>query len=394
MRRWTVLSALFAWVLSACLASAVEAKPPYQLVRSLQALQDQMVLGSRAARAEVPQLAADLATRLLAYDARVWHEPRNVRAVVTFVLSGGEPRVGKAVLASGNCPPQEKKLVEAAVAYAEGHAARTKALLANVDPRALDPMVGAHIALVQAALVADKYPEKAIAFLDLARILAPGTLVEEAALRRETFLINATGDFDRFIKLSGEYIRRFHESAYSDNFREHFSDAIARLDISGDSQQLQQIDDVLSALRPSDQLKLYLMIARASVIRGKISAAEFAAVKAEHLAPPHSTDVDRAQLYSGAAEVFTPTYQRGETLLGGLDTDHLNREESSLRDAALSVSQQIHAWPQIDPKAVQAKAPQDAVPAALDPVMASSTQTILDAQKALAGMNTSKTEMP
>jgi chemotaxis protein MotC len=394
MRRATLLLACLALVFGYANAGAAETKPPYELVRSLQALQDQMVLGNRAARAEVPQLTADLATRLLAYNSSVWHEPRNVRAVVTYLLSGGDPRVAQAVLATGNCPPQEKRLIEAALAYTEGHAGRAKALLTNLDPRTLDPMVGAHIALVQAALVAEKYPEKAIAFLDVARVLAPGTLVEEAALRREIFLINATGDFERFMKLSGEYIRRFHNSAYADNFREHFSDAIARLDISGDSEQLQQIDDALSALLPGDQLKIYLMIARASVIRGKIPAAEFAALKAEDLAAPNSTEIGRAQLYDGAAEIFTPSYQRGQTLLGDLDGDHLTREESSLKDAALSVSQQIHAWPQIDQKTKSGEAPQDAVQPALDPVMASTSQTIAAAQKALADMDDLKTDAP
>ncbi len=383
MRRGAFAIALLAWAFAAGSAGAAPSKPPYQLVRSLHALQDQIVLGNRAARAAVAALSADLATRLLSYNSSVWREPRNVRAVVTYVLSGGSARVAQAVLSSGKCAPQEKPLVEAALAYSEGRAARARTLLADIDPRTLEPIVGGHIALIEAALVVEKDPEKAVELLDLARVLAPGTLVEEAALRREIFLINATGDFDRFISLSGDYIRRFQNSTYADNFREHFSDAVARLDISGDSTEFQQIDDTLSSLGPSDQLKIYLMIARSSILLGKIPAAEFAAARAEGLADADSIEICRAKLYDGAAEIFTPSYQRGEGLLDSLNVGRLSREESTLKDAALSVSKQIHEWPQVDASEPVESLEDQTVPQQLDSVMASSTATIDAAQKAL-----------
>jgi chemotaxis protein MotC len=394
MRLCAAAVAIVASILTYGPAGAAESKPPYELVRSLNALQDQMVVGNRAARAAVPQLAAELEKRLLAYDPKVWREPRNVRAAVTYVLSGGSPRVMKAVLASGNCSQQEKKLVEATIAYSEGRAGRARALLASVDPRTLEPILGAHVALVQAGLVADKDPEKAVALLDVARVLAPGTLVEEAALRREIFLINATGDFDRFIDLSGEYIRRFLNSTYADNFRGHFSDAIARLDITGDSDQLRQIDDVLGGLKPDDQLKLYLMIARASVLRGKIAAAQFAAAKAEALASPETVEIQRAELYDGAAEIFTPEYERGDSLLGSLDTARLPREEGMLKDAALSMSGEIHQWPSPPSGASDMNPPRQTVPAGLEAVMQNSSATIDAAKKALAESDDPKAALP
>ena len=125
-------------------------------MRSLHALQDQIVLGNRTARVAISSLATELATRLLSYNPSVWREPRNARAVVTYVLSGGAPRVAETILASGDCAPQEKPLVEAAVAYSEGHVTRARTLLANVDARTLEPIVGGHIALAQAALVAEQ----------------------------------------------------------------------------------------------------------------------------------------------------------------------------------------------------------------------------------------------
>lgn len=384
MRLRALALAMLALTIAPGLASAAPSKPPYQLVRSLHALQDQIVLGNSAARAAIPGLSAELAARLLSYNPSVWREPRNVNAVVTYVLSGGSPRVAQRVFASGNCPDDDKKLLEGALAYSEGRESRARALLADIDPRTLDPLVGGHVALAQAALMAEKSPREAVALLDLARVLAPGTLVEEAALRREIFLIHATGDFERFISLSGEYIRRFHRSTYADNFREHFSDAVARLNISGDSAQLQQIDDALSSLDPADQLNIYLMIARASVLTGRITVAQFAASRAESLAAPDSTEICRAELYDGAAEIFTPGYAHGESLLNSVDAAHLSREEGTLRDAALSVSRQIHEWAQVDAQTTAASPAADPVPQALDTVMNESASTVDAAQKAIA----------
>jgi chemotaxis protein MotC len=367
-----------------CGLASAASKPPYQLVRSLHALQDQIVLGNNAARAAIPGLSAELAGRLLSYNPSVWREPRNVNAVVTYVLSGGAPRVAQKVLASGNCPADDKALLEGALAYSEGHEARARDLLGNIDPRALDPIVGGHVALVQAGLMAEKSPQKAVALLDLARVLAPGTLVEEAALRREIFLVNATGDFDRFMSLSGEYIRRFNKSTYADNFREHFSYAVARLNISGDSEQLQQIDDALSGLDSADQLDIYLMIARASVLAGKIAVAQFAATRAESFAASDSAEICRARLYEGAAEIFTPGYRRGEGLLNAVDAARLSREEGTLRDAALSVSRQIHEWPRAAAPSAAASPAAESAPQALETAMSEGDSTIDAAQKALA----------
>ncbi len=357
-------------------------------------LQNQIVLGNRTGRIAVSTLATELAARLLSYNPSVWREPRNARAVVSYILSGGSPHVAETILASGDCAPHEKPLVEAALAYSEGHVTRARSLLAKVDARTLEPIVGGHIALAQAALVASRDPYKAIELLDLARVMAPGTLIEEAALRREIFLINATGDFDRFIDLSGDYIRRFSNSTYADNFREHFSDAVARLNITGDSDQLAQIDDALSSLPPDDQLKLYLMIARASILMGRIPAAEFAAAKAQNLASPDSAESGRAQLYDGAAQIFTPSYSRGDDMLGTLNATRLSHEEVGLKDAAQSVSQQIHEWPQIDARQPLNSSGAKPLPKQLKAVIESSNATMDAAQKALAESDSLEATQP
>ncbi len=228
----------------------------------------------------MPSLLRQLGARLLAEDRSVWRDPRNARAVVVYILSGGEIRVARKVLASGKCTAFEKRLIEGALAYLEGDKTEAKGLLENVDPRSLEPAIGSHIALAQAALIAEDNPAKAMSLLDTARILAPGTLVEDAALRREVFLAEETADFGKFIAMSDQYLRRFRRSVYAESFRRNFAIAIARLSQSGNAQQLAALASLVNELSSHEQLRLYLHVAQYSVFNGKVTAAKWAAEKA------------------------------------------------------------------------------------------------------------------
>ncbi len=68
-------------------------REPYQMVRSLQMLQDQIARGDLDAHNSQPALLKRLSENFLKADATVWKEPRNSRAAVTFLLSGGSPQV-------------------------------------------------------------------------------------------------------------------------------------------------------------------------------------------------------------------------------------------------------------------------------------------------------------
>ncbi len=381
-------------------SSRAETKPPYEIVRSLQALHDQMALGSRAAQTAMPGLLRKLGDRLVATDPSVWRDPRNGRAIVVYILSGGEIRVARKVLESGKCTALEKRLIEGALAYLEGDKATAKSLLENVDPRSLEPAVGSHVALAQAALIAEDKPSKAMSLLDMARILAPGTLVEDAALRREVFLAEETADFDKFVAMSDQYLRRFRRSVYAEGFHHNFPMAIVRISQSGNAQQLALLSGLLKELTSHEQLRVYLHIAQSSVISGNVGAARWAAEEAAQLAPKNGLEAHRATLYDGAASVLTMDYDHGLAELAGLDAAHLAQDDALLKEAALSLAAQIRQWPstqkQTDKQADQRTPapaaaplrPQDnsstVLPAALAATVSSSDAMIANAQKMLA----------
>jgi chemotaxis protein MotC len=371
------------------------AKQPYEIVRSLEALHDQMVLGSKASQAEMPVVLRQLGARLMAEDPMVWRDPRNAHAVVVYILSGGEIKVARAVLESGKISAADRQLIEGALAYLEGDKEQAKSLLNPIDPRTLEPGVGSHVALAQAALLADDNSAKAMNLLDMARVFAPGTLVEDAALRREVFLAEEAGDFDKFIAMSDQYFRRFRSSVYADSFHRSFAVSLTRISQNGDDQQLAALGDLLNSLSTHEQLHLYLEVAQYSLFSGKVAVAKWAGEKAALFAEKNSAEMHRAALYDGAAAVLTTDYERGVSQLKAVPTDHVGRDEAVLVEAALDLAGKIRQWPQgpADKNAPPPDGPVDLtlppnaskdLPPALNDTVNSSEAAMAQAQKALS----------
>ena len=402
MKTWIRSAILAGLFVSVALVGSgfARTRTPYEIVRSIQALHDQMTQGNRAAQAAMPNVLRKLAGGLVAAPRSAWRDPRNARAVVVYILSGGQIRVAQTALESGNCMPLEKRLIEGALAYLEGAKAKAKSLLGNVDPRSLDPAVGSHIALAQAALIAADNPVKAMSILDIARVLAPGTLVEDAALRREVFLAQKTANFKKFVALSGQYLRRFQHSVYADSFRRSFAKAITHMALLGAAGQRAQVMELANKLNVHEQLPLYLRIAQSAIVDGNVEVAKWASEQAALRAPRDSLEAHRAILYHGAASVLTTDYDSGLAELKGLKAKHLPHTDVLLQNAAIGVAQEIRVWPQSEQQADIAAGqqmteqavklpapptdPAKALPAALAATISSSDITIAQAQQMLA----------
>ncbi|KTS24746.1 chemotaxis protein MotC, partial [Methylobacterium indicum] len=167
---------------------------PVELVRTLQLLQDRIARGSTQAHLAQRQLLGHIEQRLLALEPETWAAPENLRAAVVFALSGGGPALLRRMIETGKLPEADSALVVGSLAYLEGREREARTLLGRYDPRTQPPGLAGQLALTQAAVTVREAPRKAIELLDLARLLAPGTLVEEGALRREIFIHAQGGD--------------------------------------------------------------------------------------------------------------------------------------------------------------------------------------------------------
>jgi chemotaxis protein MotC len=333
---------------------------PFELVRSLQSLQDKVVRGNTRAHAAQRELLGRIAEQLEAVGDEKWKDPKNARAAVVFVLSGGSARVLQKVMRSGASADVGEKLLKGALAYGEGRHDEAAELLGGIEARALDPGMAGYVAYVQGELTAKKEPVKALAHLDDARLLSPGTIVEEAALRRQIALLAAAGKADRYESLATQYLRRFPNSVYAGGFRQQFAVAIAGHTNAGEPGRLARLESILGGVEQTDRREVYLAIAGEAIAKGKVEMAKFAAAHARRLTEESSAERERARLYEGAALIVTEAFDRGVEMLGAVERSKLAETDTALLDAALAIAGQVRRPPDPpDSEPADAAGPED-----------------------------------
>lgn len=320
-------------------------REPVDLVRSLHMLQDEIAQGSASAHLAQRTQLAQIAEQLALAGPEVWKEPRNARAAVAFVLSGGDVRLLRRLSALGALSGMDEKLVKGALAYGEGRNAEAAEHLAGIDARALDASIAGHVALVQSELIAGRDPKKALAFLDEARLLSPGTLIEEAALRRQIAIVAAAKDFESFDMLATNYLRRFARSVYAGSFRHQFAVDVAGREDAGSAGRMAQLAAALEAIDPTDARDVYLSLAREALIRGKVELAQFAADRVARMVEETSVEGRRARLYRAAALVVTNGFELAVSALEAMDRAEFAEEDAELFDAARSAAAEMRRLP-------------------------------------------------
>lgn len=319
---------------------------PIQLVRTLQLLQDRIAQGSVAAQASQGPLIARIEAAMLRAEPGTWVDRRHVHAAVTFALGGGGPGILRRLAASDPLPEPEAALVRGALAYIEGREGDAGHALRDVDARALPPGLSGSIALTQAALAAKADAARSIALLDCVRLLAPGTLLEESALRREVFVVGQVGDVRKLEALAILYLRRFPHSIYAGNFRQRLAFLLTKLDLGRDEAHFAILARILDELAPESRRTLYLLVARTAIQEGRTVAGLRAADRARALSAPATADAARADLYRGAAEVVSlPTIDDGLARLRPLNRAILPAADRALLNAALATAAQIRRDP-------------------------------------------------
>ena len=315
---------------------------PVEWVRTLQLLQDRVAAGSMAAHESQPLVIARINADLQTAAPAVWTDPHNVRAAIVFALSGGGPAILRRLTTQGGLGEPEATLARGALAYVEGREAEANRLLRDVDTAPLPLTLAGAIGLTQASLTVTENPIRAIALLDRVRLLLPGTLTEEGALRREIFTVGQLGDMKKFETLAIQYLRRFPHSIYAGNFRQRLAFQLMRFDVGHNVDHFATLNRILAELGTDSRRDLYLLIARTAIQEGKTASALLAADKALALCAPGSLDAMQARLYRAAAEIVNlTTFQSGLRTLRSLDRTKLPSGDVVLLDAALATAEAI-----------------------------------------------------
>lgn len=306
-------------------SSGAQSREFADMVHELNALQNRMAIGAAAARDQAARQFDLIEHALEAEPATNWKDERNVRAAIVYLLCGGAPaklrEIHDAGLADGGLAP----LLAASLEYAEGRNGGAPTALMAFDPRQFPATLGGHLALVQGGFLIGKDNARAIALLDLARLLLPGSLVEEAALRREIAILLSTRERDKLALLSARYASKYLASPFARNFW----DVFRATSTSNDNplSNSPQFDLVLEKAPASERFALYLAFSRAAMLSGDFHAARRDVEKAAAAA---SDPVARKRVAAYRLLLAALTDDQDRLELSALDRTVLNAEDMGL----------------------------------------------------------------
>ncbi len=181
--------------------------------------------------------------------------------------------------------------------------------------------------------------------LDWARLLMPGTIVEETALRRQIFLTADARDFAKLLALAERYRRRFPASAYAAAFQPKLVEIVLDAALASDPESLDGLDAALRALPAAERRAAVLSLARTALLRGKLRLARLAAEAAARLAEAGSADATRADLYWAAAAIVPSDHAAALAKAESLSPASLDPADRELLQAVLALGRTLRAWP-------------------------------------------------
>ncbi|MBW3097358.1 chemotaxis protein [Pseudohoeflea coraliihabitans] len=312
---------------------------PYQLIRSLQKVQDAVVMGDHAALEMQRFLLGVIDQRLRKAEQTVFDDPRNVDAALIYAMSGGNPATLDLLALRDRFGNFDTEVTAVVQAYLDGQAARSKDALDEVAKLYGNQTIGPYLALVAANVKAGLGDRRALELFDLARLGAPGTIVEEAALRRAIFVANQRDLIDEAIHYAMLYSRRFPDSPYA----EEFLDQLVMLVVDQhDRMEAGQIERMLVHIDKPRQREVYLRISRKAVINGLTELALQAADRARGLAEKNDkAPIALAGLYSGLAAIPSDKVLEIDRFMESLEEVRLSPRDEALRNAVRRVAHEI-----------------------------------------------------
>lgn len=349
------------WVAGAAgLARAADdtALQPYQMVRSLQLVQDRIAAGDHAALPMQRKLLEMIDQRFRSANSGDFVDKRNYQAMLVYAMSGGNPQTIGVLLERLHLDGTDRALGTGILGYLNGDPTTARASLEGVDPLTLTPELGAFFALVKGSIAATEDPTEALRMFDEARLLNPGTLIEEAALRRSLPLEARNLDAVRFFRTSNQYVRRYLLSPYASQFVDAFVAGVVALhgktDLSG-------IDDVVSVMDPERQKVIYLRLARRAAIEGMSDLTVYASAKADavRIDGVETGSDPRALLYSSLATITSDNVDQVLPRLQGIDRSRLSESDRKLLEAAEAIAAEVTAAPPPAAEATEPKPPDE-----------------------------------
>lgn len=321
-------------------------RQPFHAVRTLSLLQERVAQGDEAAFAMQREVVQEIADELKTFSPTVWRSQRNRQALIKYALSGGDPEQLRFVLSQKLFDEAEMPLAEGALAYAEGQRSNALHHLEKVDVFALPPSLAGHVALVKALVLANTDLVQVMRLADEARLLSPGTLVEETALRLAMEGAIARADRAKFETLSSRYFRRFPRSPYLSAVIRPVTAAMVQHGYGEKPEGVRWVHGIVHYLDPHKLVQFYAAFAEIGLRAGKLATTVNAARMARKYARHGSPEYAWTQAYEGAALAVGLAPEEGLTLLNAAETAGVPASINELIASARAISHLIRSPPQ------------------------------------------------
>ncbi len=316
--------------------------PPYAMLRSLQFVQDSVVLGDHSAAEMQRFMLATIDQRLRTADPSVFEDPRNVDAALIYAMSGGNPETLEYLASRDIAGNFDNRVAEALRKYLSGKGTLVAKSLGEMTKEYRDEKLGPYLALVSGNVAVVNDPKAALGFYDWARLTAPGTIIEEAALRRSVAITVDANMVKEALSYSRRYARRFVHSPYASQFADFF----VQLVVSHFGAITENdVDGAIEFMDADRRREVFLRIARAAAIAGNNDLARLASTKAEALAGNPVPEA-LARLYGGLAGIPTNDIHAAMKAISEVPEETLSVRDKALRRAAKTIAEQVVSKPE------------------------------------------------
>ncbi|EFL89486.1 chemotaxis protein [Ahrensia sp. R2A130] len=314
--------------------------PATTMLRTLHAVQDRIATGD-AASLPLQKHLLELIAPSIAGLAKVKTpdallEERNT-AFILYALSGGAADTARGALAVIDHDEPLRALAHAVADNIGGRRVRALRRFLKIEMTSLPVSLVPYVALAKGQLLAQSEPDAGIVLLSIVGQLAPGTLLEEAALRRKLQLALRGKMAARFYAAARQYTYRFIGSPYRASFAQALQKAAVEFPEHGDD-----LDAVLALMPENLRSPMQVRIARMALLAGQDGLARKMVQRVDIEGQVGEVARRTQSLFVEAvSRLAGKDVKEQRKILVSLDRRFLNAEDKKLVDVAVAIADTI-----------------------------------------------------
>ena len=257
------------------LTTPVQAADPIKvdsLLLSLLQVQDRIARGDAAALPLQKHLMTLLDAGIAESGAVADMTPAEFRALIIFGIIGSSTDSVVEALREVEEPKDKLRLSRAVIDYRERKRNQATKRFARIKTSSLDRRLVPFVAFAKGNLFSRTAPRRAIQQYDLVRLEAPGTLLEEASLRRLMALHASYGNGEACTRMAKQYARRFINSPYRKQYLTMLRGGVVSM---RRTIPLEDVGELAQLMPPAYGISLHMHLVRGSLESGHMKLAQY-----------------------------------------------------------------------------------------------------------------------